>query len=77
MIEYKEILHISLCLLSTIVSTLLPCVRAMVLALPEQDGQAFILTKYGAIPFFPFRVPQTKSSSNHSREARFAHFPFC
>jgi RNA polymerase sigma-70 factor (ECF subfamily) len=29
-----------------IVSELLPCVRAMVLALPEQDRQALILTEY-------------------------------
>lgn len=29
-----------------IVSELLPCIRAMVLALPEQDRQALILTEY-------------------------------
>lgn len=32
-----------------IVSELLPCVRAMVLALPEQDRQALILTEYQAL----------------------------
>lgn len=46
-LEAQEILDLSEDLPDDdIISELLPCVRAMVLALPEQDRQALILTEY-------------------------------